>query len=106
METEYRTRVNVPQVADLEVAVELYYSKNELSPADICRLFGCCHSTARLLRRRGREQMEIDHVPTWNPKYVNTEAAYQSWGLDIKKLEAGLSRLRRLKLAETPGGKQ
>lgn len=104
--TEYQTRVNVPQVRDLEAAVELYYSKNELAPADIRRMFGCCNKTARLLRLRGREQMEIDQVPTWNPNYVNTEAAFVSWGLDIEKLKKGLSTLRRMKLAETPGGKE
>ena len=104
MQTTYQTRVNVPQVADLETAVRLYYSKNELAPADIRAIFGCSTSTARLLRIRGREQMQIDGVPTWNPSYVNTVSAFKSWGLDIEKIERGLKVLRRMKLLPEPEG--
>lgn len=33
--SEYTTRCNVPQVRDLAKAVEMYYTRHELAPADI-----------------------------------------------------------------------
>jgi hypothetical protein len=96
--SEYTTRCNVPQVRDLAKAVEMYYTRHELAPADIRTLFGCSASTAQKLRRRGKEQMAMDGVPAWNDQYVNTACAFRSWGLEIEKLEQGLRALRRLKL--------
>lgn len=106
MATEYKTLVNVPAVADLEIALQLYYKRNELSTADICVIFKCSSPMARLLKQRGREQMEMDKVPTWNPNYVNTEAAFRSWGLDVTKMQRNLERLRRLNLNTSTGGER
>lgn len=98
MITEFKTRVNVPQVADLEIAVRLFYTRNELSTSDICNIFGCSTTTARRLKARGREQMQKDDVPTWNEQCVNTESAFRAWGLDINKIKRNLEQLRRLNL--------
>lgn len=98
MATEYKTLVNVPAVANLEIALQLYYTRNELSTADIRVIFSCSSTTASRLKKRGREQMELDKVPTWNPNCVNTEAAFRSWGLDIAKIKRNLETLRRLNL--------
>lgn len=104
--TEYKTIVNVPAVADLETALQIYYTRNELSTADICTIFGCSSTTARRLKNRGREQMEREDTPMWNPNCVNTEAAFRSWGLDAEKLKRNLERLRKLKLAVNGGAEQ
>lgn len=100
MKSDYQTLVNVPAVADLEVALRLYYTRNELSTADICTIFRCSGKTAYRLKCRGREQMERDNVPTWNQNCVNTEAAFRAWGLDITKIEHSLKTLRRLNLTK------
>lgn len=97
---EYVTRVRVPQVQSLGLAIRLYYEKVELSVADIVELFGCTRPTARKLRLRGREEMEASGTPTWNEQNVNTECAFRAWGLDIEKMEHSLQRLRRLKLVD------
>lgn len=102
----YETLVNVPAVADLETALQLYYTRNELSTADICLLFGCSPTTARRLKKRGREQMAKENTPTWNPNCVNTEAAFRSWGLDVAKIKRNLEQLRKLNLAVNGGAAQ
>ena len=94
------TTVRVPQVQDLETAIRLYYARNELSTADIKGLFGCSSSTVAKLKRLAKERMLEEHTISWNAQYVNTEAAWRAWGLDITKMEQGLRRLRQLKLRD------
>lgn len=89
--------VRVPQISSLKTAVELYYSKTELSNADIESLFGKCSSaTVWRLKQRAREKMAELSVPTWNSNFVNTAAAFESWGLNIHDLEHRYKKLKEI----------
>ena len=91
---EYKTIVNVPQVKDHALALSLYYGQTEISAKDISAIFGVSPSTAQKLKARAREEMAANHTPSWNPRMVNTEDAYRSWGIDVSKMERATKKLR------------
>ena len=88
----YKTVVNVPQIADPEEAVRLYYTTMELSTQNIQAIFGCSRSLAQKLKKRGREEMSLSGTPGFNSRMVNTKCAYKSWGVDVPQLDRGLNR--------------
>lgn len=79
--------MNVPTNVNINTAVTLYYSKNELTTGDICAIFGCCKSTANLLKKAARAEQDKANVKSYNARAVNTEFAFRHWGLDVKRLE-------------------
>jgi hypothetical protein len=97
--TDYKTVVNVPKLANPSLAVKLWYEQVEIGSGDIREIFGCCPTTARKLKLRAREQMEMDECMSFNSKNVNVICAYKSWGIDVKRLERGLDR-PKLRLTE------
>lgn len=84
--------VNVPTSVNVDTAVTLYYSKTEITTRDICAIFGCCKTTANLLKKQAREAQINDGVPFYNARAVNVETAFRAWGLDIKRLERAQKR--------------
>lgn len=102
MTIRYKTVVNVPRIADPAFAVRLWYEQIEIGTADIRTLFGCSTGTAQKLKHRAWEQMEMDGAMSYNAHSVNVVCAYKSWGIDVKRLEAGLNR-PKLRLTEANG---
>lgn len=95
MKNDYNVRV--PQIIDLKTAVELYYTRSELSNKDIERLFGHLSSaTISRLKGKARQKMVEDNVPCWNARLVNTQVAYKTWGLAIEDLEQRYEKLKKL----------
>ena len=81
---------------DLELLIETYYKKVELSGDDIGKLFNTeCSSTITNLKKLARKQMAKDNILPWNAFDVNTECAYKAWGMNIKELEERYDKLRR-----------
>ena len=95
---EKEVRVRVPQVKDLEAAIRMFYEKNAFSVKDIMQIFGVSNTTANRLKQRARAQEEKENIPCWNERFVNPDAAFRAWGLDIGRMEASLKRLRALKI--------
>lgn len=95
---ETTIRVRIPQLKSIENAVQLYYTRSELSNGDIKMLFDV-HSSATLakLKALARERMADENISVWNSQNVNTATAYKSWGLDISDLEHRLKKLRELR---------
>ena len=91
-------KVRIPQITDIETAIQLYYERLELSNADIELLFGNHSSTTiAWLKAMARDKMHENNVPCWNAQRVNTEAAYSAWGLSIDDLEYRYKKLKQLK---------
>lgn len=88
--------VRIPQVTSIELAIRLYYERTELSNSEIKALFGTRNTTVCKLKRKARELMIERDTPVWNAQRVNTEVAYEAWGLDIKNLEHRLKKLKSL----------
>ncbi len=88
-------RVNVPHVVSIEKAVMTYYEKTELREADILALFGCSRSKAWELRHAALSLMKEKGVMRYDVHSVETECAYEAWGLNIADLEKRLTKLRK-----------
>ncbi|HCD70890.1 MAG TPA: hypothetical protein DEQ68_09730 [Ruminococcaceae bacterium] len=94
-----KLNVRIPQITSLETAIRLYYERNELSNDDIRELFGKLgHSTVSRLKKAVVAETNARGTPIWNAARVNTEVAYEVWGLDIKRLENSLKKLRAMNL--------
>ena len=83
---------------DIALAVELYYTKVELTTDDIHALFGVSASGATALRKQALELMAEEKVRCWLPHAVNTSVAYRAWQIDIEDYEKRLAKLRKLGL--------
>ena len=87
--------VRIPQITSLETAIRLYYERNELSNKDIVELFGKIGSgTVWKLKQKALALMQERNTPVWNAQRVNTEVAYEAWGLDIDNLEYRWKKLK------------
>ena len=92
-------RVRVPQVKNARIALSVYYSKSEIGNADIKMLFGDMgQERITKLKALARERMREKNCPTYNARWVNTECAYEAWGIDVKRLTKGLGILEKLGL--------
>lgn len=86
--------VRVPQVADIRAAIELYWKNTEIGTNDICRLFGVSRERAGKLKELARVKMREEHTINYNPLCVNTEVAYEVWGIPIRSLEKRYAKLK------------
>ena len=88
-------------VADINKAVELYYSRLQLDGRDISELFGgVSRPVVCQLRKKARLVMAERGLPLWDSRHVETRAAYEAWGLDIADLEARRKKLKSLGFAK------
>ena len=91
--------VRVPQIKSLETAIRIYYERIELRNADIKEIFGSLGSkTICRLKQVAKDKMKENDIPSWDAKAVNTESAYEAWGLDIADLGKRLNKLKKLNL--------
>lgn len=92
--------VRIPQVSDHLFAIDLYYRKTELTTGDIRDLFRSREGVriggerALRLKQLAKEAQSRTNVPNYDAQCVNTEIAYVTWGIDIKKLEHRYKKLR------------
>lgn len=94
-----KINVRIPQITSLETAIRLYYECIELSNSDIRVLFGKIGSTTLYkLKHTAQALMNERHTPVWNATKVNTEVAYEAWGLDVEDLEHRLKKLKEMNL--------
>lgn len=80
-------RVRIPPVASVGTAIKLFYSFPLFSSTNIKELFGCSDSTAWKLKQKAFEHQKKNGVPVYNALLVDTQSAFESWGLDISTLE-------------------
>ena len=88
------------QLPDIKKALELYYTKAEISSADIRSLFSCCPSTATKLKKQVKEAMAKKQIKTWLPGNVDIKTAYEVWQIDVEELEKRLAKLNKLKKSQ------
>ena len=89
--------INIPQIADIGVAVWIYYNKPLLSTKEIKILFGekIGSNTITRLKDVAKEKMAEDNVCFWNSRMVDTETAFKAWGLDIASMERRYAKLQK-----------
>ena len=81
---------------DIKKAVQLYYAKPEIGTNEIMELFSVKGTKALQMKNEVRKVMAEKGVKVWLPHSVNTEVAFEVWGLNITDLEARLKKLQRL----------
>ena len=81
---------------NIDAAIELYYSQNELSNRDIKKIFGCGDTYAVNLKKAVLEKAPKEDVPpvVFDAKNVNCEYAFAVWGLDIDELVKKYKKLQ------------
>ena len=85
-------------VKDIDFAVTIFYERIELANSDIQKLFGIKSSrTVSRLKKSVKEEMVKRDMLPWNSSCVNTEVAFEVWGLDIKDLEKRREKILKLK---------
>lgn len=89
--------IRLPRIKSIRDAVEIYYTMDSMNTADIMRLFGCCATKARDIKRPVQLAMKERRILPRTQGCVSTEVAYEIWGIDIQALE------RRFQKAEKFG---
>ncbi len=98
--------VRIPSIASIETAIRIFYEYPELGSEEIQELFGhVATGTVTKLKRLANDKSAQKGTPVFNVRRVNTDDAYEAWGLDIAKLEARYSRLVKLGLRKEAGAK-
>ena len=97
--------INVPLIKSVESALSVYYTYPQLRNAEIQEVFGHL-SKAKVcqLKELAREKMSELGIPLWNATAVDTNAAYQAWGLNITDLERRYAKIR--KMEKTANGEE
>ena len=89
--------VRIPQLVDIEKAVELYYTRLDLSNDDIKSLFGNMGSAkVAQLKKLAEEERRRQNAARWSPLRVPTGCAFDAWGLNIEDLERRLAALHKI----------
>lgn len=88
--------ITIPRVASIRGAVEIYYQYNDLRTPDIMQLFGCSSTKARQLKKPVMAVMRERGIMMRTSGCVDTETAFEIWGLDIKALERKAERAEKL----------
>lgn len=92
--------INVPTITSVEAALDTFYKFPQLGNKEIKLIFGQIGSAKICeLKVLAREKMKEQNQPLWNNKTVNTDSAYQAWGLDVADLERRYARLKRMEKA-------
>lgn len=85
------------QVKDIGNAIRIFYERFELSSKDIKELFGVTGSkTVSRLKKEALDYMKEAGKEPWSAGCVNTECAYEAWGLNIKDLERRYQKLNKI----------
>lgn len=82
---------------NMEKAIEYYYSKPELCNDDIKEIFNISGSSkVASLKKEAQKEMAACDILPWSAYCVETECAYRAWGIDVKKLEARFTRMKKI----------
>lgn len=83
---------------DTETALRIYYMYPEIGNRQIEELFGIKGSAALRRKNEARKYQMENGIKTSAPNVVNTTAAYEVWGIDVKDLEMRRGKLKKLGL--------
>lgn len=89
-------------ITNIDTALRIYYEKDELDNKDIKELFnGLSDSKAVAMKKEVLKEMAERKIPQFRKHTVNTDVAYELWGIDIERLEKGRAKLIKLGLAQS-----
>lgn len=89
-------------ITNIDTALRIYYEKDELDNKDIKELFnGLSDSKAVAMKKEVLKEMAERKIPQFRKHTVNTDVAYELWGINIERLEKNRAKLIKLGLAQS-----
>lgn len=91
--------MNIPQISNIDTALEVYYKHSEIGNSEIVSLFGKRSSaTICKLKKAVKIEMNKRSVFSYGANKVNTAVAFEVWHIDICDLEKRRDKLKKLNL--------
>lgn len=86
-------------IKNIETALRIYYENTEIGNPEIRELFGnIANSTILSMKNEVLKEMTERKIQRFRYHTVNTEVAFEVWGIDINDLERRRSKLIKLGL--------
>lgn len=91
--------MRIPLIQSVETAIRVFYAYPQLGNKQIRELFGHISDVRCVgLKRIAFDLMKERGIMRYNDVVVNTDVAYEAWGLDIAELEKRLKKTRQFGL--------
>ena len=91
--------MNIPAITSIDDALRIYYKYAEIGNREILTLFGRRSSaTVSRLKRAVKTEMNKRDMFSYGANKVNTEVAFDVWGIDVKDLEKRMKKIKELEL--------
>lgn len=92
------------KLADPATVLKVYYLHREIGNAEMLELFGSVgQSTITRMKRKALDLMRERGVGRLGKHSVNTEVAFEAWGIDISAMERQYKKLKALGLMSDDG---
>ena len=92
--------MKVKRITDIYTALYIYYRYPEIGNKEIKELFGGLGSAALTKYKKAVQGEQIkQNVKTSQLYTINTEVAYEVWGIDVAELEKRRDKLKKLGLS-------
>ena len=85
-------------IKDLKDCLRIYYTYPEIGIKEIKELFGVGDTKACRLKEPVRKKQIEENIMVLDKNSVNTEAAFEVWGIDIEDIERRVKKLEKLGL--------
>ena len=84
----------IPMIKDIHTAIEVYYRSSQIGNKELQELFGGMSSATMVrLKKLVLDRMNEKGVMQYSPHTVNTNIAFEVFGLDIADLEKRYKKL-------------
>ena len=91
--------MNIPQIANIETALEIYYKKSEIGNREISILFGRLSSaTICRLKKAVKAEMLKRNICSYSAYKVSTVVAFEVFHINVTDLEKRRDKLKELNL--------
>ena len=92
--------MKVRKIADIDTELYIYYRYPEIGNKEIKELFGGLGSATLTKYKKAVQEEQIkQNVKTSQLYTINTEMAYEVWGIDVAELEKRRDKLKKLGLS-------
>lgn len=85
---------------DYVKCLRFYYELHELGNKEVMEMFNIGPSKAGQMKRDAQVEQRKRNVMFFNPVCVNTEVAFDVWGIDIADVEKRVAKLKKLGMLE------
>ena len=90
-----------PKLADIATVIKIYNYSYELDTTDILKLYpGASKDYIARKKRKVKEYMKEKAIPSNDRHTVDTDIAFEAWGINIKAIEKKYSNLIKLGFLE------